>query len=45
MQQWNHTRKAAEKYHVARRAGKRGHNKRKKNITSVYVKNWNVSVT
>jgi hypothetical protein len=43
-QQRNHTGKAVEEYHVARREEKRVHKKRR-NITIVNLKNWNISET
>jgi hypothetical protein len=43
MQQRNHIHKAVEEYHVARREEKMVHKGR--NITSVNLKNWNISRT
>jgi U3 small nucleolar RNA-associated protein 14 len=43
MQQREHTRKAVEKYHAARREEKRVHKKGRRNITSMNLKNWNIS--
>jgi hypothetical protein len=45
MQQRNHIHKAVEEYHVARREEKRVHKKGISNITSVNLKNWNISGT
>jgi U3 small nucleolar RNA-associated protein 14 len=45
IQQRNHTHKALEEYHVTRREEKRVRKKRRRNITSVKLKNWNISGT
>jgi hypothetical protein len=41
----NHTRKAVEEYHVARREEKRVYKKGRRNITRVNLKNWSISGT
>ena len=43
MQQRNHTQKAVEEYRTARTEGKRVHNKRRRYLLNVDLRNWNVS--